>query len=164
MADARVEEDWTALDDLVSLHTAPDAGELHRRLLCFSAGSGKKADAFEPWCLFEKVRADESEGAVATAVLLLRPALAQRHRAACPADRGVESGLLSNEGPPSGEGAGGTFTTSFREEGSKTVTTTHRLATHRRSPASQCRKGPGSGSAPDERPSGPLQASRPHCP
>jgi len=71
MAPVDVEDDWTSLDDLVALHTADEAGELHRRLLCFGSGGGNKADAFEPWCLFQKVHADEPEGAVATALLLL---------------------------------------------------------------------------------------------
>lgn len=96
MADAQVEEECTSLDDLVALHTAPDAGELHRRLLCFSAGGADKADAFEPWCLFQKVHADEPEGAVATAVLLLTD---RRWRNATGrlVLRIEESGLLSDE-------------------------------------------------------------------
>jgi hypothetical protein len=48
-----------------------DAGELRRRLLCFTNWGGNKADAFEPWCLFHRVHADEPEGAVTTALLLL---------------------------------------------------------------------------------------------
>ncbi|MGH9113458.1 MAG: hypothetical protein ACRDZN_14355, partial [Acidimicrobiales bacterium] len=66
-----VTDDWTPLDDLVALHTADDAGELHRRLVCFTNESGNKADAFEPWCLFHQVHTDEPDGAVATALLLL---------------------------------------------------------------------------------------------
>lgn len=66
-----VEDDWSPLDDLVALHTAADAGEFHRRLLCFTHGGGNKADAFEPWCLFHKFHADKPEGAIATALLLL---------------------------------------------------------------------------------------------
>lgn len=71
MAQVNSEDDWTSLDDLVALHSAEDAGELHRRLLCFGYGGGNKADAFEPWCLFQKAHADEPEGAVVTALLLL---------------------------------------------------------------------------------------------
>ena len=67
----RRQDDWTPLDDLVALHTADDAGELHRRLLCFPDGGGNKADAFEPWCLFHKFHTDDPEGAVVTALLLL---------------------------------------------------------------------------------------------
>jgi len=64
-------EDDTSLDDLGALHSAEDARELHRRLLCLGYGGGNKADAFEPWCVFRKVHSDEPEGAVATALLLL---------------------------------------------------------------------------------------------
>lgn len=71
MARAEFEDDRTPLDDLVALHTADDAGELHRRLLCFAGGGGNEADAFEPWCLFHHVHAEEPEGAVVTALLLL---------------------------------------------------------------------------------------------
>jgi hypothetical protein len=71
MARIDVTDDWTPLDDLLVLHTADDAGELHRRLVCFPDGGGNKADAFEPWCLFHKVHEDEPEGAVVTALLLL---------------------------------------------------------------------------------------------
>lgn len=66
-----LDDEWTPLDDLVALHTADGAGELHRRLLCFGDGGGNKADAFEPWCLFHKVHVDEPDGAAATALLLL---------------------------------------------------------------------------------------------
>lgn len=66
-----LDDEWTPLDDLVALHTADGAGELHRRLLCFGDGTGNKADAFEPWCLFHKVHVDEPDGAAATALLLL---------------------------------------------------------------------------------------------
>ena len=66
-----VEDDWPPLDDLVALHTADDAGELHRRLLCFGDGGGNKADEFEPWCLLHKFHKDDSDGAVVTALLLL---------------------------------------------------------------------------------------------
>lgn len=65
------EDDWSPLDDLVLLHTADDAGELHRRLLCFGDGGGNKADAFEPWCLLHKFHKDDPEGAEVTALLLL---------------------------------------------------------------------------------------------
>jgi hypothetical protein len=65
------EDDWSPVDDLVALHTANDAGELHRRLLCFGDGGGNKADAFEPWCLLHKFHKDDPEGAVVTALLLL---------------------------------------------------------------------------------------------
>lgn len=72
MAQVDLDDGWTALDDLVALHTADDAGELRRRLLLFEKGGGNKAaDAFEPWCLLHKAHADEPEGAVATALLLL---------------------------------------------------------------------------------------------
>jgi hypothetical protein len=71
MARIDVEDEWTPLDDLVALHTADNAAELHRRLLCFPDGGGNKADAFEPWCLFHEVHADEPTGAVVTALLLL---------------------------------------------------------------------------------------------
>jgi hypothetical protein len=71
MAQIDVTDDWTTLDDLVALHTADDAGELRRRLLCFTNWGGNKADAFEPWCLFHRFHADEPEGAVTTALLLL---------------------------------------------------------------------------------------------
>lgn len=71
MARVDFEDDRTPLEDLVALHTADDAGELHRRLLCFGAGGGNKSDAFEPWCLFHHVHAEEPEGAVVTALLLL---------------------------------------------------------------------------------------------
>jgi len=96
MAPVDVEDDWTSLDDLVALHTANGAGELHRRLLCFGYGGGNKADAFEPWCLFHKVHADEPDGAVATALLLLTD------RRWCNATRRLvrrieESGLVPEE-------------------------------------------------------------------
>lgn len=71
MARVDFEDDRTPFDDLVALHTADDAGELHRRLLCFGSGGGNKTDAFEPWCLFHNVHAEEPEGAVVTALLLL---------------------------------------------------------------------------------------------
>jgi hypothetical protein len=71
MARLELEDDRTLLEDLVALHTAADAGELHRRLLCFGAGGGNKADAFEPWCLFHHVHAEEPDGAVVTALLLV---------------------------------------------------------------------------------------------
>lgn len=71
MAQVDLEDHWDPLDDLVALHTAGDAGELHRRLLCFPDWGGNKADAFEPWCLMHKFHADEPEGAAATALLLL---------------------------------------------------------------------------------------------
>jgi hypothetical protein len=71
MAARDVEDDWTPLDDHVALHTADDAGELQRRLLCFGDGGGNKADAFEPWCLLHKFHKDDSEGAVVPAMLLL---------------------------------------------------------------------------------------------
>jgi hypothetical protein len=71
MARVDVEGDRTPFDDLVALHTAADAGELHRRLLCFGAGGGNRSDAFEPWCLFHHVHAEEPEGAVVTALLLV---------------------------------------------------------------------------------------------
>lgn len=66
-----IDDAWSPFDDLVALHSAEDAGELHRRLLCFGGGGGNKADAFEPWCLFHKVHVDEPDGAAATALLLL---------------------------------------------------------------------------------------------
>ena len=71
MARVDFEDDQTLLEDLVALHTSDDAGELHRRLLCFGAGGGNKSDAFEPWCLFHHVHAEEPDGAVVTALLLL---------------------------------------------------------------------------------------------
>jgi hypothetical protein len=71
MARVDSEDDRNPFDDLVGLHTAADAGELHRRLLCFGSGGGNKADAFEPWCLFHHVHAEEPDGAVVTALLLL---------------------------------------------------------------------------------------------
>lgn len=66
-----LQDDWSPLDDLVALHTADDAGELHRRLLCFGDGGGNKADAFEPWCLLRQFHTDDPDGAVVTALLLL---------------------------------------------------------------------------------------------
>lgn len=72
-----LDDEWSPLDDLVALHTADGAGELHRRLLCFGdgggggGGGGNKADAFEPWCLFHEVHVDEPDSAAATALLLL---------------------------------------------------------------------------------------------
>lgn len=66
-----LDHDRSPLEDFVALHSANDAGDLHRRLLCFGDGGGNKADAFEPWCLFHKVHADEPDGAAATALLLL---------------------------------------------------------------------------------------------
>ncbi len=71
MAGIDVEDDWSALDGLVALHSADDVGELHRRLLCFAHGGGNKADAFEPWCLLRQFHKDAPEGAVVTAMLLL---------------------------------------------------------------------------------------------
>jgi len=71
MAQVDLQDDWSPLDDFVALHTADDASELHRRLLCFGDGGDNKADAFEPWCLFHKFHADEPAGAVVTALLLL---------------------------------------------------------------------------------------------
>jgi hypothetical protein len=71
MARIDVTDDWTPLDDLVMLHTADHTGEFHRRLLCFPDGGGNKADAFEPRCLFHKVHANDPEGAVVTALLLV---------------------------------------------------------------------------------------------
>jgi hypothetical protein len=38
MARVDFEDDRTPFDDLVALHTTDDAGELHRRLLCFGSG------------------------------------------------------------------------------------------------------------------------------
>lgn len=66
-----LDDEWSPLDDLVALHTAEDAGELHRRLLCFGDAGGNKSDAFEPWCLLRRFHADEPDGAVVTALLLL---------------------------------------------------------------------------------------------
>ena len=63
--------EWSPLDDLVALHLAEGAGELHRRLLCFGDWGGNKSDAFEPWCLFHRHHADVPDGAVVTALLLL---------------------------------------------------------------------------------------------
>lgn len=71
MAQVDLQDDWSPLDDLVALHTAGDAGELHRRLLCFGDGRGNKADAFEPWCLLHQFHKDDPAGAVVTALLLL---------------------------------------------------------------------------------------------
>lgn len=71
MPEVDLEDGWSPLDDLVALHTAEHAGELHRRLLCFGDGGGNKSDAFEPWCLLHRFHADEPDGAVATALLLL---------------------------------------------------------------------------------------------
>jgi hypothetical protein len=71
MAQVDLQDDWSPLDDLVALHTADDAGEFHRRLLCFGDGGGNKADAFEPWCLMRQFHKDDPEGAVVTALLLL---------------------------------------------------------------------------------------------
>lgn len=55
----------------MALHSAKDAGELHRRLLCFGDGGGNKSDAFEPWWLLRHFHADEPDGAATTALLLL---------------------------------------------------------------------------------------------
>jgi hypothetical protein len=71
MPEVDLDDGWSPLDDLVALHTAEDAGELHRRLLCFGDGGGNKSDAFEPWCLLHRFHADEPDGAVVTALLLL---------------------------------------------------------------------------------------------
>lgn len=71
MTGVDLQDGWTPLDDLVALHTAEAAGELHRRLLCFGDGGGNTSDAFEPWCLFHRFHADEPDGAVVTALLLL---------------------------------------------------------------------------------------------
>jgi len=71
MTQVDVEDGRDPLDDLVALHTADDAGELHRRLLCFPDWGGNKADAVEPWCLLHKFHADEPDGAAVTALLLL---------------------------------------------------------------------------------------------
>lgn len=71
MAQVDLDDARDPLEDLVALHAAEDADELHRRLLCFSEWGGNKADAFEPWCLLHKFHADEPEGAAATAMLLL---------------------------------------------------------------------------------------------
>lgn len=67
----QVDDDGSPLDDLVALHTAEDAGDLHRRLLCFGDGGGNKSDAFEPWCLLRRFHSDEPNDAVVTALLLL---------------------------------------------------------------------------------------------
>lgn len=71
MPEAHLDDGWSPLDDLVALHTAEDADELHRRLLCSGDGGGNKSDAFEPWCLLHGVHADEPDGAAVTALLLL---------------------------------------------------------------------------------------------
>ena len=63
--------DWTALDDLVALHSAGDAEEFHRRLVLYPSAPTTKSDAFEPWCLFQQFHKDSPEGAVTTAVLLV---------------------------------------------------------------------------------------------
>lgn len=96
MPEAHLEEEWTRLDDLVALHTAQNAPELHRRLLCSADGGANKADAFEPWGLFHKVHADEPEGAVVTAMLLLTD---RRWRNATGrlVERIEESGLVPHE-------------------------------------------------------------------
>src|SRR3954447_3585911 len=71
MTVADLHDGWSPLDDLVALHSAHDAGELRRRLLCYGHGPANKSDAFEPWCLFHGVHANEPDGAVVTALLLL---------------------------------------------------------------------------------------------
>lgn len=71
MPQVDVEIEWSPLDDLVALHTAEDAGELHRLLLCHGDAVGNKSDAFEPWCLLHRFHADEPDGAAVTALLLL---------------------------------------------------------------------------------------------
>lgn len=71
MPQVDLDDGWSPLDDLVALHNAEDAGELHRRLLCFGDGGGNKADASEPWCLLHRFHADEPDGAADTALLLL---------------------------------------------------------------------------------------------
>jgi hypothetical protein len=63
--------DWTALDDLVALHTASDVHELHRRLVLYPTAPTNASDAFEPWCLFHHFHRDDPEGAVTTAVLIV---------------------------------------------------------------------------------------------
>jgi hypothetical protein len=65
------DDEWSRFDGLVTLHTAEDARELHRRLVCFSEGGGSKADAFEPWCLLHRFHSKDPDGAVVTALLLL---------------------------------------------------------------------------------------------
>lgn len=48
------QDEWTALDDLVALHTAGDVDEFRRRLVLYPAAPTNKSDAFEPWCLFRQ--------------------------------------------------------------------------------------------------------------
>lgn len=96
MAQIDVNDEWTPLDDLVSVHTADDAAELHRRLLCFPDRGGNKADAFEPWCLFHKVHADDPTGAVVTALLLLTDRR-WRHATGRLVRRIEESGLVPDD-------------------------------------------------------------------
>jgi len=71
MTDVEVAAEWTPLDDLVALHTAGDADELHRRLLLSSDAGGSPGDAFEPWCLLSHFHDDDPDGAIDTAMLLL---------------------------------------------------------------------------------------------
>lgn len=71
MAQVEADNEWSPLDDPVALHTAEDAGELHRRLLCSGDAGGNKSDAFEPWFLLHHFHADEPDGADVTALLLL---------------------------------------------------------------------------------------------
>ena len=71
MPEVDLDDGWSPLDDLVALHTAEDAGELHRRLLCFDGGGSNKSAAFEPWCLLHRFHAHEPDGAVVTSLLLL---------------------------------------------------------------------------------------------
>ena len=71
MTDIENDDEWTALRDLVALHTADDADELRRRLVLFPATSGNSADTFEPWCLLHAAHKHEPDGAATTALLLL---------------------------------------------------------------------------------------------
>jgi len=121
MAQVDLEDDWSPLDDLVALHTADDAGELRRLLLCIADGTGSKADAFEPWCLFHKVHADEPEDAVITALLLpidrrwssqqsrqasaYRPGSSSRARSSCGPSQATGSSVTRGSSPsgPTGE-------------------------------------------------------------
>lgn len=96
MAVADVNDEWSLLDDLVTLHSAENADELHRRLLCFGDGGGNKDDAFEPWWLLHRFHADEPDGAAVTALLLLTDRR-WRHATSRLVRRIDESGLVLDD-------------------------------------------------------------------
>ena len=62
---------WTALDEVLALHTASDVAEFQRRLVLYPGSFSKRSDAFEPWCLFRQFHKDNPEDALTTALLLV---------------------------------------------------------------------------------------------